>query len=475
MRSRVLAAVGMSGLGAVGLVSACRSGGATAHHDGGVGTTVVPEPPPGTKVFTKCLRDEMRDALCIGFPGPHASVDTCPKSTTTTGANVYDMKHLQTTLPLEVPLDEAVTTRYRSYKVPGGGTSNSEVCCYSYCVAGLVKPTPPKIAGRTLCFDAPEAGTSLPADAPYGECPTGLVVGGEQTAFAADATSRTRAGEEAAPWIDNKHACCYFMDMGFLGRQFRPARDEAPRVADTAATDAWAHDLGELGLDSLSPELLDVLAARRIADAALEHASVASFARVSLQLLALGAPPELLRGAHQAALDEIEHASTMYGLASAYRGSARGPGMLDVSAPMQRTTARDRAASLASFARETLEDACIAETCGAIIARHCADAARDPALRRALDRIASDEARHAELAWQMLAWAVREGGAKIANDLRERLEALLRGGRHSAIAAPTALDAALADHGLLSRAEEARILEATLRDIVAPCATALLA
>src|SRR5262245_5995141 len=118
MRARIFAALGTSGLGAVALMSACRSSGTTVEHDGGVATTQAPKQPPGSRVLTKCGQDEMRDALCIGFPGPHASVDSCPKWTTTTGANVYDMKHLQTTLPAEVPLDEAQTARYRGYKAP---------------------------------------------------------------------------------------------------------------------------------------------------------------------------------------------------------------------------------------------------------------------------------------------------------------------------------------------------------------------
>jgi hypothetical protein len=38
---------------------------------------------------------------------------------------------------------------------------------------------------------------------------------------------------------------------------------------------------------------------------AIEWASVASFARASLELMSLGAPAELVRGVHEAALDEI--------------------------------------------------------------------------------------------------------------------------------------------------------------------------
>jgi hypothetical protein len=48
-----------------------------------------------------------------------------------------------------------------------------------------------------------------------------------------------------------------------------------------------------------------------------------------LELLALGAPAELVEKAHVAALDEIEHARICFALASAYGGERYGPGPLD--------------------------------------------------------------------------------------------------------------------------------------------------
>merc|ERR1712198_179483 len=47
-----------------------------------------------------------------------------------------------------------------------------------------------------------------------------------------------------------------------------------------------------------------------------EHASVASFARHTLQLMSMGAPATLLVGSQQAALDEIRHAKMCYGIAT---------------------------------------------------------------------------------------------------------------------------------------------------------------
>ncbi|MBT9554900.1 MAG: hypothetical protein IV100_02675, partial [Myxococcales bacterium] len=49
-----------------------------------------------------------------------------------------------------------------------------------------------------------------------------------------------------------------------------------------------------------TPSQREVLVQRWLSVAALEHASVGSFARFTLQLLAVGAPPDLLLATQQA-------------------------------------------------------------------------------------------------------------------------------------------------------------------------------
>jgi hypothetical protein len=178
--------------------------------------------------------------------------------------------------------------------------------------------------------------------------------------------------------------------------------------------------------------------------AALEHASVASFARVSLQLMALGAPPDLLAQTHAAALDEIVHARLAYGLCSAFSGCDEGPGRLPVPAALIAPT------DVASFARDTFLDACVEESVGAVAARTLAEQEPDPSVRAVLLRIADDEERHAELAWRTLAWAVRAGGAHVLRQLSRALAEL---------APARAADAV-----------RARVLE----ELIEPCARALL-
>jgi hypothetical protein len=79
-------------------------------------------------------------------------------------------------------------------------------------------------------------------------------------------------------------------------------------------------------VDGLTAEERDVLAAAWTEAALFEHASVASFSRVSLELLAAGAPSELVELAHRAALDEVHHAQLCFTLASAYAGEDTAPG-----------------------------------------------------------------------------------------------------------------------------------------------------
>jgi len=151
--------------------------------------------------------------------------------------------------------------------------------------------------------------------------------------------------------------------------------------------------------------------ARRWARAAqFEHASVASFARVALELLALGAPTSLVARAHRAALDEIAHADLAFALASSFAGADRdralGPGPLSALPSSPAVTPE-------SVARATLRDGCFAETLAALDARQRLAGAKSEAERDALERIAADEEAHAELAFSLLAWLTTRFGEPV--------------------------------------------------------------
>jgi hypothetical protein len=138
--------------------------------------------------------------------------------------------------------------------------------------------------------------------------------------------------------------------------------------------------------------------------ALLEHASIAAFARFSLQLLSLGAPPELVEDCTSALADESAHTRLCFQLASAYAGHNLGPGPLDITSSLEVT-------SLADIVDLVLAEGCFGETIAALDALDAADAASDPVSVEAYARIARDEQRHAELAFRFLRWALpRDAG-----------------------------------------------------------------
>lgn len=133
-----------------------------------------------------------------------------------------------------------------------------------------------------------------------------------------------------------------------------------------------------------------------------EHASVASFARFILELLAHGAPAELLREAQRAMSDELRHAEIAFGLASAYAGRAVGPGPLPVPA--------QQGSDLCAMATACVREGCVAETRAALLLTERAARESDPVLASLLRGMAEDEGRHAALAWRTVQWAVQVGG-----------------------------------------------------------------
>jgi hypothetical protein len=221
--------------------------------------------------------------------------------------------------------------------------------------------------------------------------------------------------------------CCYAVTVADNGCA-TPGRplvidDVIVRAPVTRGDDAWC--------SVLTPDVtgLDVptraqLADRWTDDALMEHAAVASFSRMALSLMALGAPPRLIDGCHRAARQEIGHARDAFALASAYAGEARGPGRLPLPQDLP------LANSFETLARETLREGCINETAAAVAAAERLACATDPVVRRALTRITREEGEHAELAWRCLRWLLSHGGAEVREVLTAELARLRHEGGH---------------------------------------------
>jgi hypothetical protein len=188
----------------------------------------------------------------------------------------------------------------------------------------------------------------------------------------------------------------------------------------------------------------------------------------------LGAPPELLLETHRAAADEIEHARICFGLAERYGAGAVGPGPLELDGCLEDSQ------DLEAILHGLMEEACIGETLAAIELLHAASTAEDPALRRALQGIADDELRHAQLGWRCLTWILHERAPELralatrtfAGTLqRMRAEFELR--LHTE---PSEDDAGvdLSSHGILPSERRARLRLEAIETVLTPCSEALL-
>jgi hypothetical protein len=230
-------------------------------------------------------------------------------------------------------------------------------------------------------------------------------------------------------------------------------------AAPVAGTDGWQRPGLRPDVSTLSAEGRRALAVAWTETARAEHASVPAFSRLSLTLVALGAPARLVERAHVAALEEIEHARLSFALAAGYAGEQVAPGPLAELHGAPAVTAR----SLAELAEESLVDGCLIEGVAAAAAAASLAGARDPAVRAALSIIARDEASHVALAWEIVGWCWRQGGA----DLRRRLLKLAH--RMPSVGPPPEqpprLAGELGAHGCLPTAAWRELLEQTRTEV----------
>src|SRR5260221_3062311 len=176
----------------------------------------------------------------------------------------------------------------------------------------------------------------------------------------------------------------------------RSSSMEAARLSPAADRSDWSSELMP-HVDELAAEVRAVLAARWTEVGLMEHASIAANARFALELLSLGAPPDLVRGAQEAMADETQHARDAFALASAYAGRPVGPGALDVSRALS-------SSEPVEVVRTAILEGCIGETVVAVEAAEALATAEDEAGRSALQRVVADETRHAELVSRFGQW-----------------------------------------------------------------------
>ena len=184
---------------------------------------------------------------------------------------------------------------------------------------------------------------------------------------------------------------------------------------------------GRRPLGHVEDEVLasDGMVGRTLAQMAhLEAASVLAFEQLVARLEAWQAPAELVERCRQAADDERNHARWMTALARSVGASVP---------PVRCETVE---ATPYAEALHNAVEGCVNETFAALLMLHRARVARDPLLRSLFERIAADEAGHAQLAWDLHTWLrtqLSPEQARTVDAARARALALLPA-RASAIA-----------------------------------------
>lgn len=257
-------------------------------------------------------------------------------------------------------------------------------------------------------------------------------------------------------------ACCYIITGDCaVGRPF--VVDGRPRLADAIRETSWSSAAEVQAVDDRTrAALADVWTRYGLS----EHASVASFARFTLQLLSLGAPAHLVARSQQAALDELAHAQRCFGLATAHAGRDVGPGPLD--------TRGNVAAGIAEIATSLAAEGCVAETVSLLLLAAARDRARDPHVVATLTAIVEEERAHVLLAWEALAWILARATPEVVAAV-QRVFAYPE--RHVGFGATTDLPgdpAAMRAHGYLPIDQRRAIAVDGLARIVRPAACELL-
>lgn len=351
------------------------------------------------------------------------------------------------------------------------------------CVAGCVTDSDCGPSAACLCGE--DIGYCVPIASEQGcrsdaDCAAGArcLLNARTDVFGPAALACELPGDECQRDVDCDTSFCQFAPTGRTCAQGavcgRPFLVGDTALSASAVHRAWAREAEGIDLTALvvpeDPALRRALAEHWTRVGLLEHASIAAFARFTLQLLALGAPAELIAASNRAQQDETRHAELAFRLASRFAGRSVGPGSLELDGALADT-------SLATILRTTIEEGCLGETRAALEASWAAERCADPILRAVLETIAADEARHAELAWRVVRWILSSAPelVPLATEQFARAAEPLDSTRTRPRAEAAEAAEAAEHHGLLGAAALTACHRQAQRDVVAPCAASLLA
>jgi hypothetical protein len=158
-----------------------------------------------------------------------------------------------------------------------------------------------------------------------------------------------------------------------------------------------------------------------------EYRSSAITAQVSLWLLQLGAPPQLIRQGLRIVNDELRHAELSHRVYRSAGGTEipplarEGLGLRATNAGLER-----------DLTRAITQIYCLGETAAVRLFHRLREPCTVPVARAALDRVLRDEVRHRDFGWTTLEWllSLPQGQSlrdEIALNLPAMIQSLVRG------------------------------------------------
>lgn len=200
-----------------------------------------------------------------------------------------------------------------------------------------------------------------------------------------------------------------------------------------------------------------------------EYRSAAITHHLTLWLLKLVAPFELVRAGLSIVNDELVHSELSHAVVVAAGGGgipAMAPNTIGLPDPPD-------AQLLRAVVQTSVETFCLGETVAVRLFSRLRAPATEPAARAALDRILKDEVRHRDFGWSLLEWLLSTPQSGVVRDLvQEMLPDMFARLRlnyaHSELHRATAKPSEeLRAWGLMPAADYAAVLEETLsRDYV---------
>jgi hypothetical protein len=198
---------------------------------------------------------------------------------------------------------------------------------------------------------------------------------------------------------------------------------------------------------------------------AAEYLAVSTFAVLAIDLVAAGAPADVLSLCMRAGIDEVRHAELCLRMIEIYGGKRvlPPPGMSSLPDDPERPKLHQALAN-------TMLVSCVSETYATTVLTATRDLTTDPVAHAVLTSIYSDEVMHARLGWSYLRYGIERGGQGAIDAAAAMVPIALRGvanvvERERPVGEVTEK---VRGHGLMTPAEERVIYSSCVREVLVP-------